>query len=159
MHNKFKLTINTKTYKINLEANCHTKFIMYILDTTAIIALVSELTYNIDSIPHIPLPRRAYLTQQISDELSSPGSLLAKLQSFTPYYILLSSIKTAEEIISKIAGPQESSRYLELKNSFIIIEDCLLDQNFSIVTANKKLKKKIPNHNFVYHTPRSLLGL
>ncbi|OMJ94242.1 hypothetical protein SteCoe_2577 [Stentor coeruleus] len=132
---------------------------MYILDTTAIIALVSELTYNIDSIPYIPFPRRTYLTQQISDELSSPGSLLSKLHSFTPYYVLLNSIKITEEIISKIAGPQEKLRYSQLKNSFIIIENYSTDENFSIVTANKKLKKKFPNHVFIYHAPRSLLGL
>lgn len=132
---------------------------MYFYDVTAVIALVSELTYDIFSLDQVNQTRMQHLTSQINYEVAHPGKLLQFFQRFHHIQMLESGFNTAQKIIENIAGQKEKNRWARVKPQVLIFPDTV-DLNFcEIITANKKLKKKIKFSKFIYHEPRSLLGV
>lgn len=83
---------------------------MFILDTTALIALVSELTYDSSSATCLSSTKQKLLQSQIIIEQSNPGELLIFLAQFNGFNTYESSFLTAENIILSIGGSKEQSR-------------------------------------------------
>ena len=83
---------------------------MFIFDTTAIIALVSELNYDIDCITQISQERLKYFSSQIKEENKNPGQLLEFLNSFTNINVIRRNFDIADTIIRTIGGDKEQSR-------------------------------------------------
>jgi Protein of unknown function (DUF1308) len=131
---------------------------MYVFDITAVIAMVSELTYDLGSVSKISEKRCACLSVQIRQEQENPGGLGLFFQQFNQFFIDSQDFQKADLIITKIGGEKEKFRWETLKPKFSIILSNTLD-HYNLITANKKLKKRKKNVDFIYHIPRSLLGL
>ena len=132
---------------------------MFCFDTTALIAMVSELTYDPTSIQQVDPHLLKYLTSQIEYEISHSGELANFFAQFEIIHAFEQDIITANSIIDSIAGIKERNRWLHIKEVIVILPNNIDPSEYTVVTANKKLKKYRKSNIFIYHTPRSLLGI
>lgn len=133
---------------------------MYILDTTSIIAYISDLTHDLNSIENADPTRLKHMQMQILEEKSNPKNLLLFFQSLPAnLYTLQSSFFISNNIISIIGGPHEKDRWENFKQTLSLLVTLPESPHF-LITANKKLRKKSnQNSNFIYHSARSLIGI